>query len=170
MGNLRRLRKQIGKSSHQPKPGQSKPGEPECIEVERSELEAILGHARTVLSQEEYDKLHAAIETLIFLTQELEKKHVSIQRLKQMLFGATTETTHKVMEKILDEVQKKNAAGGDSGNEEQAMEKAKGHGRNGAEDYTGAETVHVTGRVKYHQYGRVQNQPVNFPFSYVVLP
>ena len=27
----------------------------------------------------------------------------------------------------------------------------------------------VTGRVKYRQYGRVQNQPVNFPFSYVVL-
>jgi len=27
----------------------------------------------------------------------------------------------------------------------------------------------VTGRLKYHQYGRVQNQPVNFPFSYIVL-
>ena len=27
----------------------------------------------------------------------------------------------------------------------------------------------VTGRLKYHQYGRVQNQPVNFSFSYVVL-
>jgi len=27
----------------------------------------------------------------------------------------------------------------------------------------------VTGRVKYHQHGRIQNQPVNFPFSYVIL-
>ena len=51
------------------------------------------------MSEEEYAKLHAAIETLVFLTAELEKKHVSIQRLKQLLFGATTETTRKVIEK-----------------------------------------------------------------------
>ncbi len=94
----------MGSTSHQRKPSQSKPGEPECVELERSELEAILERAKTApLNPEEYDTLHAAMETLIFLTQELEKKHVSIQRLKQMLFGATTETTRKVLKKILDE-------------------------------------------------------------------
>jgi len=42
----------------------------------------------------------------VFLTAELEKKRVSVQRLKQLLFGATTETTRKVMKKILDEADK----------------------------------------------------------------
>jgi transposase len=62
-----------------------------------------------------------------------------------MLFGASTETTRKVMEKILDEVQKENTSGddADNGKQAQAPEKAKGHGRNGAVDYAGAGTVHV---------------------------
>ena len=41
-----------------------------------SELEAILERVRSSLSPEEYAKLHAAMETLVFLTQELEKKRV----------------------------------------------------------------------------------------------
>lgn len=147
MGNLRRFRRQMGSASHQRKPSQSKPGEPECIELERSELEAILERAKTApLNLEEYDTLHAAMETLIFLTQELEKKHVSIQRLKQMLFGATTETTRKVLKKILDESEKENKSGEDdkkTGSESKPSPKAKGHGRNGANAYTGAETVRV---------------------------
>ena len=86
------------------------------------------------------------METLIFLTQELEKKHVSIQRLKQMLFGATTESTRKVMEKILDEMEQENKPGEEdkkTGSDSKPSPKAKGHGRNGTDAYTGAETVHV---------------------------
>ncbi len=146
MSNLRRLRRQMGNTSHQPKPSQSKPGDPECIEVERSELEAILEHSKAgPLNQKEYDTLHAAMETLIFLTQELEKKHVSIQRLKQMLFGATTETTRKVMDQILSETEKEKKSGDDSkaGTEPKTSPSTNGHGRNGADAYTGAETVRV---------------------------
>ncbi len=115
------------------------------MDLDRSELEAILERAKTALSEEEYAKLHAAMETLIFLTQELEKKRVSVQRLKQLLFGATTETTRKVMERILDEAGKESKSGDDSaeGKETEALEKAQGHGRNGAEEYVGAEKVRV---------------------------
>jgi transposase len=100
MGNLRRIRRQSGKLK--PQTSQAVPdGHPERIELDRGELEAILERAKTTaLSEGEYDKLHAAMETLIFLTSELEKKRVSIQRLKQLLFGVTTETTQKVMEMI----------------------------------------------------------------------
>jgi hypothetical protein len=79
------------------------------------------------------------------LTQELEKKHVSLQRLKQLLFGATTETTRNVMERLRDETGKEKTSGDDTaqGQEPQAQEKAPGHGRNGAEDYVGAETIRV---------------------------
>ena len=144
MGNLRRIRRQSGKLRW-PQPSPAGPGGPERIELEISELEAILERVRSSLSLDEYGKLQGALETLLFLTQELEKKRVSVQRLKQLLFGATTETTRKVMERILEEAGKQSKSGDDSaeGKEAETLEKAKGHGRNGAQEYVGAEKVRV---------------------------
>jgi len=109
------------------------------------ELEAILERVRANLSPDEYDKLHAALQTLLFVTQELEKKRVSVQRLKQLLFGATTETTRKVMESILDEAEKESNSIDDAAETKQTemRQKAQGHGRNGAEQYVGTEKVRV---------------------------
>jgi len=153
MSALRRIRRHGGKRRRRrPSPapqtsdGPAGPaGSPERIELDRSELEAILERAKTALSQAEYDKLHAAMETLIYLTQELEKNRVSVQRLKQLLFGVTTETTHKVMEKILDEADKKSNSGDDAAkvNAPQTQQKAQGHGRNGVAAFGGAEKVRV---------------------------
>ena len=153
MSALRRIRRQSGKRRRrQPSParhtsdGPAGSGSPERIDLDRSELEVILERARTeALSQAEYDKLHAAIETLIYLTQELEKNRVSVQRLKQLLFGTTTEKTQKLMEKILDEGEKKKHSSDDAaeGKEAEKREKAKGHGRNGAKEYVGADKVCV---------------------------
>ena len=98
MGTLRKIRKMCG--SQHPTPATPQPqGRVERMDLDQSELEAILERAKTTpMSEAEYTKLHAAVETLVFLTQELEKKHVSLQRLKQLLFGATTETTRKVIQ------------------------------------------------------------------------
>jgi len=152
MSALRRIRRHGGKrrrrrpsSAPQTSDGPAGPGSSERIDLDRSELEAILERAKTTaLSQAEYDKLHAAMETLIYLTQELEKNRVSVQRLKQLLFGVTTEKTQKVMEKILGEAEKKQS-GNDAaeGEEVEAQQKAKGHGRNGAKAFTGAQKVRV---------------------------
>jgi len=145
MGNLRRIRKHMG-TPHRPQSGPTPSGGPERMELDRTELEAILTRAKTMpVSEQDYDKLHTAIETLIFLTQELEKKQVSVQRLKQWLFGATTETTRKVLETILDEAGKPNPSNGDA-EETKAPEippKAPGHGRNGAQEYPGAKKIQV---------------------------
>ncbi|UCE48527.1 MAG: hypothetical protein JSW47_23415, partial [Phycisphaerales bacterium] len=109
-----------------------------------SELEAILERAKTALSEEEYAKLHAAMETLLFVTEELEKKRVSVQRLKQLLFGATTEKTRKVLKKALEEAGvSQDGSVDDTTRQEPAQEKAKGHGRNGAQAYVGGEKVPV---------------------------
>lgn len=147
MSHLRRIRRQMGKTPKTPTSSPGKPDGPEYVDLDQSELEAILEHSKKgPLNQDEYDTLHAAMETLIFLTRELEKKHVSIQRLKQMLFGATTESTRKVMKKILDEMEQEKKPGEDdkkTGSDSKPSPKAKGHGRNGADAYTGAETVHV---------------------------
>ena len=144
MGYLRKIRRQRHKSGGSPVKTTVVSNDPERIELEMSELEAILARVKSSLSPDEYDKLHGALETLLFLTQELEKKRVSVQRLKQLLFGATTEKTRKVLQKALDQ------AGGDSQADQDdsakaqpAPQKGKGHGRHGAEDYTGAEKVKV---------------------------
>ena len=152
MSAQRRMRRQSRKRSRRPRrpvrPTSIKPAgseDPERIELDRSELEAILEHAKTALSEDEYNKLHAAMETLIYLTQELEKNRVSVQRLKKLLFGTTTEKTQKVMEKLLNQAEKGNNSG-DEGAKDNAPEgpkKAKGHGRNGADTYTGADKVRV---------------------------
>ena len=153
MSALRRMRRHSGKRRRrQPSParqtsdGPAGPSSPERIDLNRSELEAILERAKTALSEAEYDTLHAAMETLIYLTQELEKNRVSVQRLKHLLFGTTTEKTQKVMEKLLDEADKENNSGDDAaeGKDTQTKRKAKGHGRNGADTYTGADQVRVS--------------------------
>ncbi len=116
------------------------------IDIDMGELEDILDKAKAALSEEEYEKIHAALKTLLFLTEQLGKKRVAIKRLKAMLFGAATEKTKKVLEGILDasgadqEASKDEPDGKDDEGEEK---KRKGHGRNGALAYTGAEQVHV---------------------------
>jgi len=82
MSARRTMPRQSGKRRRRPSSparrrsgGPVESGGPERIELDRSELEAILSGAKTQpLSEEQYAKLHAVVETLIFLTQELEKK------------------------------------------------------------------------------------------------
>ena len=116
MSYRRKIRRRRGEKVEQ-RPaqptGSTEPGGPERIELSMSELEAILARVKSSLSPEEYDKLHAALETLLFVTQELEKKRVSVQRLKQLLFGATTEKTRKVIQKALAEAGVDSETGGD---------------------------------------------------------
>jgi transposase len=112
------------------------------LELSMKDLEAILEHAKAALSEKEFATLKGALETLAFLTRELEKKSVSVQRLKQLLFGAGTETTAKVLEKIL-----AGAGTGPTpaagGTETGPGQKPRGHGRHGAEAYRGARRVRV---------------------------
>lgn len=145
MGNLRKIKRacRSGRANATP-PAAENPAEP--LELDVRELEAILERAKTTpMSEAEYTKLHAALETLIFLTGELEKKHVSIQKLKQLLFGATTESTRKLVQKLLEEASPQSTGGADESQnpDSQPPEKAKGHGRNGADAYVGAEQVRI---------------------------
>lgn len=89
------------------------------------------------LSDEDYQVLKAAVETLAFLTQELEAKGASIERLRQMLFGVKTEKTSQVLGK------KDTPGSSESKGEDGAGAKPPGHGRNGAEAYPGAKKVNV---------------------------
>src|SRR5665811_203217 len=57
------------------------------LEVSREELQSLLEHARSALSEQEYQQLKAALDTLVYLTQLVEDKNTTIGRLRQILFG-----------------------------------------------------------------------------------
>jgi transposase len=131
-----------------PAQGGCGPGTRARLELSMKDVEAILAHARErALGEGELATLKAALQTLEFLTRELEKKSVSIQRLRQLLFGAATETTAKVMRKILEGGPQGTPVVGDAdaarGGVPGAGEEPKGHGRNGAEAYQGVKRIRV---------------------------
>ncbi len=107
------------------------------LEVSMDELESIIERAKTTtLTEEECDKLRKAFETLAYLTDLVGEKNTTINKLRKILFGAGTEKIRNILA---------NQGGGRTGAkaEESAKQKAKGHGRNGAENFTGAIRVQV---------------------------
>jgi len=126
----------------------SKEDSSDLIELGLPELEALIEGAKTeLLNEQDCEQLHSVVETLYFLTQELDKKRVSVQRLKQLLFGAKTEKTSDVLKKALDQTDMDDNEPDDDPNGEDSSnkkkKKKKGHGCNGAADYTGAKKVQV---------------------------
>jgi len=69
------------------------------LEVDPAELGAIVERTRETLSPGDFTKLKAAMETLAFLTAELQAKGTSLERLRRLLFGAPTEKTEEVLRK-----------------------------------------------------------------------
>lgn len=144
MGQLGRIRRQMG-GKGPPKSHPSPPDNAGCIDLDIGTLEAIIERSKQKpLNEQDCQLLRSVVETLHVLTQELEKKHVSIQKLKQMLFGATTESTRKVLEQLLESDKPPPT------DEDQVPPKSEtspppkpGHGRNGADAYSGAEMVHI---------------------------
>jgi transposase len=121
------------------------------LELNQQELEKILERALTApLAEDDYQKLHAVLETLAYMTQLLENKHTTLQRLRQILFGASTEKTRQVLQSLANQAVTSPAspATREQSNEApspqpEESEPTPGHGRNGAEAYAGAEKVKV---------------------------
>jgi len=101
-----------------------------------AELSGIVERAKTALTEAEYTKLKAAMDTLTFLTQELLAKGTTIDRLRRMLFGASTEKTSQVVGELADQ-------DGATNESDAQRPKRPGHGRNSAAAYTGADKVKV---------------------------
>jgi transposase len=124
---------------------------PQRQEVRREQMAAILERTRAVLSAEEHATLTGAIETLALVTVQLQTKDASLERLRRMIFGASTETTRNVLG---DDTDGKGGAPGTAAadadaastpTQDNAARRAKvpGHGRNAAAAYTGVHQVPV---------------------------
>jgi hypothetical protein len=126
--------------------------------VDMKELEDILEEVRGALSEERHRKLKAAVETLAYLTSEIEDKTTTIRKLRRLLFGSTSEKLRDVLEdppeepdsgQTEKEEEQSEAAPQDSSDSmagEPAKEPRKrpGHGRNGAAKYVGAEVIEIS--------------------------
>jgi hypothetical protein len=69
---------------------------PVRMEVSREEFEDVLARVRETLGEPDDEKLKAAIETLANLTDLVQDREISLQRLRKILFGASTEKTRDV--------------------------------------------------------------------------
>jgi len=122
------------------------PLEPRKIKIE--ELNEILERGRGApLSTEDYEKLHGVVETLAFVTRELEAKGASIQRLRHLIFGAPTEKTRRVLHEdappaVAEEADQAEAPPSIPPRE-QKHGRRRGHGRNGVSSYRRAPRVGV---------------------------
>jgi transposase len=138
---------------------------PTIIELDMGELEQLLQRIDAQeLRAEDSATLKALAQSYVHLTELLQDKNTTLARLRKLLFGATTEKTAAVTGHSPGEGGQDTEAaadtslpippGGDApaapeseGNEAQgespASGPAAGHGRNGADAYTGAQTIQV---------------------------
>src|SRR5207249_3196086 len=128
-------------SRHRRKTPPPRPAPPR-IELRFDELGAIVERARQApLSPEDHAKLKAAMDTLAFMTAELEAKRTSLERLRRWLFGAPTETTRTI-------VGPDAPATIEGASTEPSLSVSRpprpGHGRLSAAAYTGADRVTIS--------------------------
>ena len=93
------------------------------------------------MSAEDHAKLKAALDTLAFVTAELQTKQTSLDRLRRLLFGTKTEKTRTIVG--AGAADRGEAAGAAAGPAETRGSPRPGHGRIGAAAYLGATTVTI---------------------------
>lgn len=118
--------------------------------VPAEELKAIVDRAREgPLSEEDLRRLEAAIETLECVVEELDSKNTTLARLRDLFGLKRNEKTSAVTgqpsgpKPAEPEQGETSTEAAGEGQPSGTSEVATGHGRNGVEDYPGAETVEV---------------------------
>jgi len=125
------------------------------IDVSMEELEEILHRIETNQSTpEDHKTIREFIESHIHLLALLKDKDTSIGRLRKLLFGDQTEKLAAVLGGSAEEGSAPSSEDGDdsastedSASAEDSKPPPKGHGRNGADAYSGAETIRVASRI-----------------------
>ncbi len=118
--------------------------------MDDARLEEVLRRVEQSLDEKDAALVRAVFESYAYVTDLVEDKNTSIRRLRQLFFGARTETTAAV---VGQKTEKPDAASprdaaADAGEENSTDESdaaaaPKGHGRNGAEAYRSAARIDV---------------------------
>jgi len=113
---------------------------PERMQVRPEELDALVERVKSGSLQEgDQQIIEAMAETIKFLSSAVQEKGTSIKRLLRMVFGVKTEKSTD----ILKDNEKQQHRAGSPADVKKRKKKPKGHGRNGAEDYPGAQRVKI---------------------------
>jgi transposase len=132
---------------------------PKPIEVDTEELSDLKERvASGELSEKDRDILQGVITSFIFLSKILAAKNATVKRLRKMLFGSKSEKASKVIPSSKKDSKKsdqdppddESGAAGASGAEVKKEKKRKGHGRKGADAYTGANRVKISHQTLRH--------------------
>jgi hypothetical protein len=122
---------------------------PEIIELDRDQLEELMRRAEHALEQEDYATIRRILQAYLYLLELVDNKSTTIGRLRKLLFGASTEKTSDVVgREPADNASAPPASPSSSDTapqegDEKKRPKKPGHGRNGADRYTGASRVKI---------------------------
>jgi transposase len=128
--------------------------QPTIIELDMDDLKDLLERAEAALDEKDYETIKAVVESYAYVAELVGGKNITIARLQKMLFGARTEKTAAVIGDEADsealppsnEDTVTDSAGetdSETPTEDAAAASGKGHGRNGADAYEGAEKIEV---------------------------
>ena len=122
---------------------------PQPLEVSLKETEELLKRIdEKKLEEKDFEKIKAFIKSFVFIQKLLERQKLSIKRLKNLFFGKTEKSknilpeTESGKEKDKDESEA-SGKGIEDSKKKNVEKKKKGHGRNGASAYVGAEEVYI---------------------------
>lgn len=120
--------------------------QPTILELEMDELKDILRRAESKqFNDKDYETTKTVFLAYVDLVDLLKSKNVSMRRLRKMLFGASTEKTAAVVGAATDSPEKTGLETAPKNDSSLPSSDApsKGHGRNGADAYRGAEKIEV---------------------------
>ena len=146
--------------------------EAQRIDLTAEDVAELLAHAKAGLGEKHYQLLEKLVDTFVYLSRRLESEGVTVRELRKLLFGLKSEKLSKVFanqeEKTPNPVppdpggKLEGAGKGDEGGasasekegtppgdekpaagEGEAVKERKGHGRNPASAYQGAEKIEV---------------------------
>lgn len=109
------------------------------VELTTEEMGRLIQRIDTeALRDEDLPTIKAIIKSYLLVTQALQEKKASIKKLLRMIFGSRTEKATTVLAEIVSSGRTPIDKGG-----KEIGKKLRGHGRNGASEYTGAEKITV---------------------------
>ena len=114
---------------------------PEVIRLSPAQLDALLAQLRTHLPTAVFEVVHAALQTLQWVLEAMELKTTTIARLKRVLFGSQSEKTKQLFPQAATATP--GATEADPSTPPGQKPKRRGHGRRGAQTYTGAYRIDV---------------------------
>jgi hypothetical protein len=122
---------------------------PELVSATQAQLDELLALARAAsFPQPQYELLAGVLGTFIYVMHALQNAKTSLKRFRQMLFGKRTESTANVLKMIGSGTDGQGGRAAEPAPDDPAAlpagvskepKKHKGHGRNSAAAYSGAQ-------------------------------